>query len=147
MKTASFFTFTGAGRISIARWAPRDVPAGFRTFRPLAPGPWFKSVDRDEYQRRYVAQLAPLDPAQVWDELHRLAAPAEPVLLCWERPADLAAGKAFCHRRMVAQWFDSTLGLLVPELHPPQCPPASDRFAGVSEAAPWLPPSSPDRPG
>ena len=61
MKTASFFDYTGAGRISIARFPPRGTPPGFRVYRALAPGPWFKSVDGDEYRRHYAAQLAALD--------------------------------------------------------------------------------------
>jgi hypothetical protein len=115
MQTASFFEYTGAGRISIARWPPRGTPAGFRVYRVLAPGPWFKSVDEAEYRRRYSAQLAGLDAAAAWCELHALAAGAEPVLLCWERKADLEAGRTYCHRRIVAQWFERVLGQRVVE--------------------------------
>ena len=115
MKTASFFEYTGLGRISVARFPPRGTPAGFRVYRALAPGPWFKSVPKDEYRRRYAAQLAALDPQRVWDELHALAPDAEPVLLCWERKADLAAGVTFCHRRIVAAWFAETLSVAVDE--------------------------------
>ena len=110
MKTASFFEFTGPGRVSIARFPPRGTPAGFRVYRALAPGAWFKSVPEDEYRRRYAAQLATLDAQRVWDDLHALAAGAEPVLLCWERKADLAAGVTFCHRRIVAAWLAGALG-------------------------------------
>jgi len=39
----------------------------------------------------------------------------EPVLLCWERKADLDAGRAFCHRRIVAQWLENALGVTVDE--------------------------------
>ena len=115
MKTASFFEFSGLGRISIARFPPRGTPAGFRVYRALAPGPWFKSVDQAEYRRRYGAQLAALDPQSVWDTLHSLSAGAEPVLLCWERKADLAAGRTFCHRRIVAAWLEAELGVVVDE--------------------------------
>ena len=115
MKTASFFDYTGPGRISIARFPPRGTPAGFRVYRALAPGPWFKSVDEPEYRRRYAAQLAALDPRATFDALADLAGDAEPVLLCWERKADLVAGRAFCHRRIVAEWFRDTLGATVDE--------------------------------
>ncbi len=115
MKSASFSDYTGAGRISIARFPPRGTPPGFRVYRALAPGPWFKSVDGDEYRRHYAAQLAALDPRATWDELHALAGGAEPVLLCWERKADLVAGRAFCHRRIVAEWFAERLGERVGE--------------------------------
>ncbi len=111
MKTGSFFLTVGLpGRISIARFAPkghRDPPR----YGALAPGPWFKSVTVEDYRRRYAEQLAGLDAAAVWADLHGLAAGAEPVLLCWERPGQ------FCHRRLVADWFEETLGEDVPE-HP-----------------------------
>ena len=115
MKTAGFFEYTGPGRISIARFPPRGTPAGFRVYRALAPGPWFKSVPEDEYRRRYAVQLAALDPRKTFDELTALAVDAEPVLLCWERKADIEAGRVFCHRRIVADWFGETLGEVVPE--------------------------------
>ena len=38
MKTSSFFSYTGPGRISIARFAPRGTPAGVRVYKRLAPG-------------------------------------------------------------------------------------------------------------
>lgn len=115
MKTASFFEYDGPGRISIARFPPRGTKAGFRVFRTLAPGPWFNSVDETEYRRRYASQLDALDPRRTHDDLVALAGGAEPVLLCWERKADLAAGRAFCHRRLVAAWLGERLGVVVDE--------------------------------
>jgi len=115
MRTASFFDYTGPGRISIARFPPRRTPEGFRVFRALAPGPWFNAVDEPEYRRRYAEQLAALDPKTTFDALTDMAAGAEPVLLCWERKVDLVAGRAFCHRRIVADWFRDTLGASVDE--------------------------------
>lgn len=109
VKTASFFEYIGAGRVSIARFPPRRTPAGFRVYRVLAPEPWFKSVDEAEYRVQYDRQLAELDPQRVWDELHTLAGGGEPVLLCGERKHDLEAGRTFCHRRIVAAWFAATL--------------------------------------
>ena len=118
MQTSSFFTYTGPGRISIARYAPRDAPAGFKVFKPLAPGPWFKSVPEARYRKLYFAQLAQLDAAEVVAALHALAGGAEPVLLCYERAADCAAGRTFCHRHMVAAWIKQETGVVVPELDP-----------------------------
>lgn len=114
MKTASFFTYSGPGRIVISRSAPRGLAAGYKLYRPLNPGPWFNSVSRVEYIRRYNDILATLDPQKVWDELHVLAGGAEPVLLCFERPP--FTEKNFCHRRMVAEWLRQELGMEVPEL-------------------------------
>lgn len=117
MKTASFFTYQGPGRISIARSAPRRTPSGFRVFRDLAPGKWFNSVDRAEYRELYLREiLGRLDPRQTHERLIELAGPAEPVLLCWEKPP--FDSKNWCHRRMVAEWFGETLGIEVPELEP-----------------------------
>ena len=117
MKTASFKTYTGLGRISIARYAPRDAPAGYRVFKRLAPGKWFNSVSRPEYERLFQLEvLGPLDPQQTLDELITLAGGTEPVLLCWEKPPFHATN--WCHRRMVADWFKQKLGIDVPEYDP-----------------------------
>ena len=116
MKTASFFTYTGPGRISIARFAPRGTPAGFRIYKPLAPGPWFNSVSQAEYRTLYFAQLALLDAVNVEADLVSLAAGAEPTLLCYEKPPFTATN--WCHRRMVAEWFKSELKICVKELLP-----------------------------
>ncbi len=111
MKTASFFTTSLEGRVSIARMAPRQHPAGYRIFKKLAPGKWFHSATEEEYRALYAAEiLAPLDPQATWDALHTLAAPYEPILLCWERPGE------FCHRCLVAAWFEEMLEVPVREL-------------------------------
>jgi hypothetical protein len=74
MKTASFFTYFGPGRISIARYAPRNIPAGYRVYKPLAPGPWFNSVPEDMYRELYFDQLGHLSPPGVVVALHEPAA-------------------------------------------------------------------------
>ena len=116
MKLSSFFDYQGPGRISIARYAPRGTPAGFRVYKPLAPGPWFNKVSKPEYERLYFAQLQLLDPVKVADDLHALADGVEPVLLCWERKADIAAGKTWCHRQMVGTWLRQHFHVDVEEL-------------------------------
>lgn len=115
MKTASFFGYTGPGRISIARYAPRGTLAGFKIYKPLAPGPWFNAVREDMYRELYFAQLSELDAATVVKELEGLAGGAEPILMCYETATDIAAGKTYCHRHMVAEWLKSTLGIEVLE--------------------------------
>jgi hypothetical protein len=115
VKTASFFTYSGPGRISIARWEPRDIPPGYRRYKPLAPRATMLRMPYGRYRALYVRSiLGRLDPRQVVKDLHRLADPHEPVLLCWERPPLTRAH--YCHRRMVAEWLSLTLGLDVPEL-------------------------------
>ena len=111
MKTGSFFTAKGNGRISIARSSPRGivVPA----YRPLAPGSWFNSVGYEEYRKLYFAQLNKLDPLKTWEDLHNLVNGNEPIILCWER---LNTPGNWCHRQMVAEWFNKTLGFEVLEV-------------------------------
>jgi hypothetical protein len=149
MKTSCFALYQGPGRVCIARWAPRGTPAGYRMFAPLAPGPWFNKVPEDEYRRRYFGEiLGPLDPRAVVADLERLAGGAEPVLLCWERPPFTATN--WCHRRMVAEWLKSSIGLEVPELElaapvlaeePPAPSPPAPKAAAPAGAAqlglPW----------
>lgn len=118
MKTSSFFNYTGPGRVSIARYAPRGTPAGFRTFRKLAPKQDMLKMGYDDYRVKYFGEiLKPLDPAEVYDHLIAVAYPHEPVLLCWER---LIKDGEWCHRRMVAEWLEKALGIEVLELPRPQ---------------------------
>jgi hypothetical protein len=113
MKTASWFTYKGLGRIGISQGTPRFAPAGYRKFITLAPDRAWMHEPLDVYEPLYRAKLAALDPRKTWDELHKLAGDAEPVLLCFEKPPFIGAN--FCHRRMVASWFTDTLGHHVPE--------------------------------
>lgn len=130
MLTSSFHDYRGAGRISIARRAPRN-DSGYRVFSQLAPGPWFSSVTPREYVTRYFSEiLRPLNPQKVYDELRRKADGAEPVLLCWEKcplstphrwwERSVAEDEGldfsnYCHRRMAAAWLEDNLGLIIPE--------------------------------
>lgn len=126
--TSSFFTKLPGhfAPISIARWAPhrlREIP----TLRALASGDWFKSVDVDEYRRRYVEQLARLDPHEIVRTIEDLADGRPAALLCWERPRDAN----FCHRGYVSAWLHNEAGLEVCEFgldgcghHHPKLPEA-----------------------
>ena len=119
MKTASFFTYTGPGRVSIARYAPRWTPAGFRIFKALVPTREMLSMEIDEYSVLYDEILGRLEPQATWDRLHELAGDHEPILLCYETSEQIrkgVPGKSFCHRHMVAKWFEKSLGFEVPEL-------------------------------
>lgn len=96
--------------VAISRSKPRGWTG--RVYEPLVPS-WrlvqeakSGAIDEDEYTRRYRAEfLSKLDPARVYADLGEDA-----VLLCWERPG------AFCHRRLVAGWFEEKLGVTVPEV-------------------------------
>lgn len=101
------------GRISIARWAPRNTPAGYRIYRALVPtGPMLK-MEYDRYRQLYFDILGKLDPQRVHDEMHELAGGADPILLCWE---DISLPGKWCHRRLVAEWFGHHLGINVQEI-------------------------------
>ncbi len=101
----------GFARIGISRGPPRGQ-CGYRMYRPLAPGPWFKSVSADEYRACYMAQLNRLDPNAVLQDLAALAVDRVPALLCFENaPPD----PGWCHRGFVSAWFHDMLGLKVVE--------------------------------
>jgi hypothetical protein len=114
MKTASWWTQLPPNhlRIGISRGVPRRLPAGYRIYRKLAPGPWFASVGTQEYYDRYMKEiLAPLDRQRVIAELTEMALGRVPVLLCFERPGD----RRWCHRSVAAAWLSEGLGRTVPE--------------------------------
>jgi hypothetical protein len=148
MKTASWFTKLPDDhkRIGISRGTPRRLPAGYRIYRALAPGPWFNSVGIDEYYHLCRTEiLGPLDPRAVADDLQRLAGGLVPVILCFERPGtgDL------CHRAMAAEWLAEALGFVVPEVgfealpqhEHPLMPPLLRRVIATAEVldiTPWI---------
>lgn len=127
--TASFMTSKGMpGRISTALFPPRFIKATeYKTYRPLAPGRWFKTASPREYIERYFNEvLRPLDPQQVYDELWQLAGGATPILLCYEKPPFSVPDRwweqdpaqdhkcdfgNWCHRRIIAAWFKDGLGV------------------------------------
>jgi hypothetical protein len=122
--TASWFDKlpTDGTPVGISRGVPRGR-AGFRRLRELEPGEWFKSVPPGQYLALYRQILVCLDPVDTRARL--LAFGDEPVLLCFEHADDVHSGAKWCHRHIVAQWLEDTLGIVVPELGHPQL----DRFA------------------
>ena len=115
------------GGVSISRTQKNHA---YPVYAPLVPGDWCFDIKTIDYIKRYEAQLAVLDARTVWEELKAVAigdavrrfvldevraARVEPVLLCWEKPGGTSA--AFCHRRLVAQWLQAELGVIVPEGH------------------------------
>ncbi len=109
MITTSNFAISGADprAVSIARGNPRAY-RGKRYIR-LAPTWAMLKLDETTYRIQFAEILAQLDPQQVFNDLVELAGP-DAILLCWEK-----AGR-FCHRRLVAGWLESNLGIQVPEL-------------------------------
>jgi hypothetical protein len=114
IKTASWATKLPDDhlRVGISRGVPRRLPAGYRVYRALAPGPWFNSVGIEEYYHLYRTEiLGPLDPRLIADALLALGNGRVPVLLCYEQPIP----GQWCHRAMAAEWLAETLGATVPE--------------------------------
>ena len=114
MKTASWSAALPADhqRIGISFGRPRGQPAGYRLYKALAPGSWFRDLGPVPYYQRYRDEvLGRLDPLRVRDELETLAGGKIPTLLCYERPG----GSSWCHRAMAAEWLAGRLGIEVPE--------------------------------
>jgi len=73
---------------------------------PLAPPRWLlKAKDPELFDREYRKQLDSLDAKQVAEDLGPNA-----IILCWE------SFNVRCHRRLVAEWLEEKLGIVVPEL-------------------------------
>ena len=114
MKTSSYFSHKGPGRIGITVGSPRGI-AGLVYFRALAPRrDMLRGHTPEEYIAKFDEILGRLDPRATWDRLHELVTPHEPVLLCYERPPFTRDN--WCHRRLVADWFKSELGEVVEEI-------------------------------
>ncbi len=79
-------------------------------FRELAPHRTWLKLSQDKYVVKFSVLLSELDPDIIWSRLHAIVFPHEPVLLCFEPPG------TFCHRRLVAEWFERELGKVVDEL-------------------------------
>lgn len=110
--TSSWFTPLPReyARIGISRGQPRGQ-SGYRMYRKLAPGSWFKSVSVEEFRKRYMGQLADLDAGEVLAEIKLLADGRNAALLCFERPGD----GQICHRGYVSAWLKEATGLDVVE--------------------------------
>ena len=117
--------------IGISRYAPRGMAAGYRLYRALAPGEWFKESNPEVYAAKYFGEvLAKLDPQKVVDDINKLAAGKTPVLVCYEKQG----GPDWCHRGFVSVWLAETLGLEVTEFN--------RSSLGSGKRHPMLPPTS-----
>ncbi len=115
MKTASYTSYKGQGRIRISIGRPWGIKwAEYESYLSLAPDRSWLGLPYDEYRPLFVERLQALNAQQVWDELHALVPGQEPVLLCFEKPP-LSADN-WCHRQMVAEWFLEEPGQEVVEL-------------------------------
>jgi hypothetical protein len=100
--------FKIAGREPNAVAISRGIPRGWRGRRyiDLAPRWEMLKMSPEDYLREYEKILARLDPAKVAAHLDGS------ILLCFEQPG------VRCHRRYVAAFLESSLGIIVPEWEP-----------------------------
>jgi len=99
--------------VSIARYPPRwwgkrrrciDLAPSVGLLREAKAGlPWHLYVK--EYRREVLARLTPSD---IFTNYHAA------ILLCWEAPEPSI--HFYCHRRLVASWIETALGVHVPEV-------------------------------
>ena len=120
MQTSGFFVYSGTGRIVVSRGVPRGgvIGKGYKMFKALAPRREMLKMAIGPYRDIYFNEiLAAFDPQETWDKLHELVSGTEPILLCFEAPPFTSSN--WCHRRMIAEWFEDKLGYLVPEWEKP----------------------------
>lgn len=124
MKTSNFATWRlykdqMPGAISISRHPCRRSGWKGPEFTPLMPSAQLlrsfknKEIDWTGYSIAYESQIGLLRAEGVWNALHELAGPHEPVLLCVESAKTL--DEQPCHRRLVADWLGRALGEEIPE--------------------------------
>ena len=108
MKTSCFRKYKGDDAISIALYAPENWKGSH--FPALAPSrellnlSKYSNLEHSKYIEIYREEvLSKLNPKEVYEELK------DKVLLCWENPGE------FCHRRIVAEWLEDSLGVEIPE--------------------------------
>lgn len=94
--------------VSIARYPPRTWGKGLRCMALAPPADLLRAIKADaisweEYSTAYRTQLATLDPQAIAAQLDGSA------LLCFCQP-----GRT-CHRRLAAEWLESSLGIVIPE--------------------------------
>jgi hypothetical protein len=86
----------------------QGIPYWFKGRRELRLAPSWEMLQQmtaREYDAAFAKMLKGLDPQALFDELGESAC-----LLCWEQPG------IKCHRRLVAEWFERSLGIVVPEI-------------------------------
>jgi hypothetical protein len=92
----------GLRPVAISIGLPKTY-TGDREIR-LAPTWPMLRMSREEYDKRFRWILSKLDAEKLYRSLGDDA-----VLLCYEKHND------WCHRRLVAEWFETELGIVVPE--------------------------------
>lgn len=102
--------FARCGRNPKAVAISIGVPKGWigKRYLKLAPPKNMLYASKEDFDSFYFSKLEAMDAQQVYNELiDRFG--DEVILLCWEAP------NIRCHRRIVAEWFETKLGIIVPE--------------------------------
>jgi len=108
MKTSYFAVYKGTDGVSIARRTPswckcKEYPSLFPPWEIIMK--YKKDGNKEYYTEQYYSLiLSKLDPKKVYEDLK------DSVLLCYEKSGD------FCHRRLVAKWIETALGIPVEEV-------------------------------
>lgn len=78
------------------------------------------------YRPAYVAMLEGHGPELIWRLIQRISARNEdrPVVLLCFCDLNVAPPENWCHRRIFAEWFEASTGMVVPELTPAPTRPA-----------------------
>lgn len=93
----------GLRPVCISRGKPRYYNG--ESYDLLAPYWWMLSKPRRDYDKAFRSILNKLDAKQCWDEIGG----EDAVLLCYEKH------NTWCHRRLIAEWFELKLKVVVPE--------------------------------
>ena len=118
MHTSCFWQFRRSRDkrlVSIALKSPEWFQG--RHYPALAPREDMLHLGEEDYRLEYRAILDGLNPRRVYEDLGDDA-----ILLCWEPPG------TFCHRRLVAEWLEKNLGVVVPEIPSNYHPAQKDLF-------------------
>ena len=74
----------------------------------LAPPRSMLHASKEDFDNFFYNKLSEMDAKSVYDEIVKNYG-ENAILLCWESP------NIRCHRRIVAEWFEEKLGIIVPE--------------------------------
>jgi uncharacterized protein (DUF488 family) len=79
-------------------------------YKAVSPHGFMLSLSEEKYREEYRKILRGLSAEKVVSDIKTITGNAKKVaLLCYEKPGE------FCHRRMLAYWFEKELGIEVKE--------------------------------